>query len=336
VYTRRQVVQGAGAVGLGLLAGCGRLPWSQPAPRGKVQRIVVFAGSAVTPASANIDAFHQGLRELGYVEGQSVTIEYCDAPSDAAGAVRGAAELLSLAPDVILVAGGNPVVRAAQDATSTIPIVMAQAGVDPVATGLVTSYARPGGNVTGLTQITAELSGKRLEVLKDLIPGMSRVAVLWNPNTRDKAIEFRELQAAAQTLGVVVQSLEVRDADELSQAFEAAAREQAAGLVVLQEGLTLNQRGRIAELALQGRLPTMYESRYFVEAGGLLAYGVNLPDLYRRAAVYVDRILRGARPADLPVERPVRFDVVINLQTAQALGLTIPHHVLLQATEVIQ
>jgi putative tryptophan/tyrosine transport system substrate-binding protein len=244
--------------------------------------------------------------------------------------------LLSLAPDVILVAGGNPVVRAAQDATSTIAIVMAQAGVDPVATGLVTSYARPGGNVTGLTQITAELSGKRLEVLKDLIPGMSRVAVLWNPNTRDKAIEFRELQAAAQTLGVAVQSLEVRGADELSQAFEAAAREQAAGLVVLQEGLTLNQRGRIAELAIQGLLPTMYESRFFVEAGGLLAYGVNLPDLYRRAAVYVDRILRGASPADLPVERPVRFDVVINLQTAQALGLTIPHHVLLQATEVIQ
>ena len=292
-------------------------------------------GSANPATSPTVDAFRQALRELGYVEGQNVAFEYRDVGNDASFAPH-VAELVRSTPDVILVAGGNPVIRLARDATSTIPIVMAQAGVDPVATGLVASYARPGGNVTGLTQITAELSGKRLELLKETMPGASRVAALWNPETVDKTLEFRELSAAAQTLGLTLQSLEVRAPEDLDGAFEAAARERADALVVLQEGLTLTQRPRIAELALQGRLPTIYESPQFVEAGGLMAYGVNLPDLYRRAAVYVDRILKGASPADLPVERPVRFEVVINAKTARALGLTIPQHVLLQATEIIQ
>jgi len=332
--SRRQFVQGAGLLGAGLVVGCGRLPWQAQQPA-KVYRIGLLHTATNHPDSPTTAAFRQGLHQLGYVEGQNVLVEYRETVDETDRAAR-AAELVRLAPDVIVVAGGNPTVRAARDATSTIPIVMAQAGVDPVATGLVASIARPGGNVTGLTQITAELAGKRLELLKETVPRVSRLGVLWPPDPLDKRVEFGEVQAAAHTLGLSLQSLAVRTPEDLAGAFEAAAREHADGLVVLQEQLTRTQRTRIAELAIQGRLPSIYEAPLFVEAGGLMAYGVDLPDLYWRAAYYVDRILKGASPAELPVERPVRFDFTINLKTAQALGLTIPPHVLMQATEIIQ
>jgi putative tryptophan/tyrosine transport system substrate-binding protein len=333
-WSRRHLVQSASAVGLGLLVGCGRWP-GQAAPPARVYRLGILASGANPPDSANIQALHEGLREQGYVVGQNVTVEYRQGIEPGELTLR-AAELVQLAPDIIVVAGGNPSVRAVRDATSTIPIIMAQAGVDPVAMGLIASLAQPGGNVTGFTQITAELAGKRLEFLKDTVPAAARVGVLGPVESPDKRLELGELQGAAQVLGLAVQALEVRTADDLARAFEAATHEQIDALVVLQENVTIRQRTRIADLASTARLPAIYETPLFVEAGGLMSYGVNLPHLYRRVATHVDKILKGAKPGDLPVERPTRFDFVINLRTAQALGLAIPHHVLLQATEVIQ
>jgi putative ABC transport system substrate-binding protein len=331
--SRRRFVQSAGLAGLGLLAGCGRLPW-QTAPA-RVYRIGILASASNPPDSWNLQAFHDGLCELGYVVGHNVRVDYRHVIEPGEVAPH-AAELVRLAPDVILVAGGNPSIRAVREATSTIPIVMAQAGVDPVAVGLVDSLARPGGNLTGFTQITAELAGKRLELLKETMPTASRVGALGPLESPDKRLELAELQAAAQALGFSLHALDVRTLEDLASALEAAIHEQLEGLIVLQEAFTIRQRARIAELTVRARLPAIYETPLFVEAGGLMAYGVNLPDLYRRAATHVDKILNSARPADLPVERPTKFDFVINLRTAQALGLTIPQHVLLQATEVIQ
>jgi putative ABC transport system substrate-binding protein len=332
--SRRQFVVGASAASLGLLAGCGRLPW-QAQPPAKVYRVGILASLSNPPDSPNLQAFHQALGALGYVDGQNVSIEYRQVSDSAETAAR-AIEVIRLMPDVILVAGGNPAIRAVRDATGTIPIVMAQAGVDPVAVGLIDSLARPGGNVTGFTQITQELSGKRLELLKATVPTASRVGVLGPLHSPDKRLELSELQAAAQFLGLDVLVLEVRTPAELAGAFQAATREHADALVVLQETITLTQRGRIAELAVQGGLPSIYESPASVQAGGLMSYGVNLPDLYRRAATHVDKILKGTRPADIPVERPTLFDFVVNMKTARELGITFPHEVALQITEVIE
>jgi putative ABC transport system substrate-binding protein len=282
-----------------------------------------------------VQAFLGALRALGYAEGQSFVAEYRQALDGAESASR-AAELVRLAPDVILVAGGNPYIRAVRDATSTTPIVIAQAGVDPVAMGLVASLSHPGGNVTGFTQITAELAGKRLEFLKQAAPAASRVGVLGPLNTPDKRLELGDLQAAAEILGLSLQLLDVRTPDDLAGAFEEAAREHTEALVVVQEAVTLTQRARIAELAVQARLPSIYENPLFAEAGGLMSYGVNLPDLYRRAATHVDKIFKGARPAAIPVERPTLFDFVVNLKTAQLLDITFPPEIMLQVTEVIQ
>jgi putative ABC transport system substrate-binding protein len=245
-------------------------------------------------------------------------------------------ELVGLPVEVIITTSTGAA-RTARATTDVIPIVMARSGVDPVSVGLITSLARPGGNVTGLTAITQELSGKRLELLRQTVPSLTRVAALWNPTSLEKAVEFREVEAAARTLGVELQSLEIRAPGELDAAFQAALRENAHALITLEDSLTMGLVQRIADLAVEHGLPAIYESRDWVEGnGGLMAYGIYHSELWQRAASYVDKILKGASPAELPVERPMRFEFVINLRTAQALGLTIPQHVLLQATEIVQ
>jgi putative tryptophan/tyrosine transport system substrate-binding protein len=241
---------------------------------------------------------------------------------------------LSAKVDVI-VAVGDAAINAAKHATSTIPIVMV-ASADPVGSGFVASLARPGGNLTGLSALSPELSGKRLELLREAIPGASRLAVLVHPTDPAKARNMREIRTAAQTLGVQLQTLEVRGPDEFENAFTALTREHAEALLVLGDPLTLTYRIRIVDLVAKGRLPAMYDLREFVEAGGLMAYGPSLPDLFRRAAYYVDRILKGTKPGDLPVEQPVKFELVINLKTTKTLGLSLPPSLLFQANEVLQ
>ena len=328
-WSRRQLVQGAGAMGLGLLAGCGRLPW-QAQPPLKSPRV----GFAPLTIPLWLDALRDGLHELGYVEGQHLIIE-ARAVDGREEKIQEVVDELVRLPVDILVVTGNPTARAAKRATDTIPIVLGQAGVDPVAAGLVTSLARPGGNITGLSAITATLSGKRLELLKATIPRAQRVAALWHAAVPDKAVQLRETRSAAQALGIEVQSLEIRAPDDLPRVFAEATGEGADALLVFQDFLTLHLQPRIIELAAQAELPAMYENPAWIHDGGLMAYGPNVAAMFRRSATYVDRILKGAKPADLPIEQPMRFDLVINLRTAQALGLTIPHHVLLQATEVI-
>jgi putative ABC transport system substrate-binding protein len=329
---RRQFVQGAGLAGLGLLAACGRLP-PQSQQTAHIPRIGYLASGRSAPGFGEA-AFRQGLAELGYVEGENLAIEW-RFTAQAERLPDLAAELVRLGPDV-LVAATSPAVSVAQHLTQEIPIVMPTSG-DPVRQGFVTSLARPGGNITGLsTMSSSETAGKRLQLLKEIVPEAARVAVLWNPGSSAKVVEFQEVQAAAPALGVTLHSLEVRAPEEFDSAFNAAAVGHFDALDTLTEALIIAHATRVAEFALKSRLPSVFEERALVEAGGLVSYGPSVRDLYHRAAYYVDRILKGAKPADLPVEQPIRFDFVINLQTAQALGLTIPPHVLLQATEVIQ
>ena len=301
---------------------------------GKVARIGYLSPGSPTTFTRFDEAFRQGLRELGYVEGQNIVIEYRWAERRDERLPDLAAELVSLKVDVI-VAGGTPAPLAAKHATRTIPIVMSTAG-DPIGSGLVASLARPGGNVTGLSARSPELGGKRLQLLKEVVPGVSRVAVLWNAANPYAALVVRETEAAARTLGVQVQSLEVRGPDDFENALPAAIRGRAGALIVVGDPLLFSYRMRIADFAARNRLPAAYNLREFAEAGGLMAYGENLADLYRRAATYVDKILKGAKPADLPVEQPTKFELVINLKTAKALRLTIPQSVLIRADEVIQ
>jgi putative tryptophan/tyrosine transport system substrate-binding protein len=330
--TRRQLVQDAGALGLGLLAGCGRLPWQAPAPP-KVPRIG-WLSSAVPGPMPFLESFQRGLRDLGYVEGQNLVIEYRYAEGQAERFPGLAAELVRLPVDAI-VATGNPAIRAAKDATSSIPIIIINSR-DPVGTSLVATLARPGGNVTGLSMLAPQLAGKRLELLKDTVPGLSYVGILWEGINPDRQSDFGEIQAAVQALGIRVQFLELQQPDDIERSFEAAARERIDGLIVLPASLISSHEIQVADLAAKNRLPSLYDRRSFVDIGGLMSYGPNQLEQFRRAAYYVDRILQGANPADLPIEQPMRFDFVINLRTAQALGLTIPQHVLLQATEVLQ
>jgi putative ABC transport system substrate-binding protein len=242
--------------------------------------------------------------------------------------------LVRLKVDVI-VATGDPAIEAARRATGTIPIVMVGSG-DPVGTGLVASLARPGGNLTGLSTLSPELSGKRLQLLQEAVPGAARVAVLFNAADTSKALDVRETQAAAQALGVQLQLLEVRGPDDFESAFAAMTREHAEALITLGDPLTVSHRMRIVDLAAKGRLPTMYDARESVEAGGLMAYGPSMPDLFRRAAAYVAKILQGATPGTLPVQQPTKFELVINLNTAKALGLTIPPSLLFLADQVMR
>ena len=327
---RRTFLAGTGAV---LLAA----PLAAEAQQaGKVYRIGFL--SPASPSDPRVQrflaAFRNGLGELGYVEGQTIAIESRWAAGKYERLPGLAAELVRLKMDVIVTAA-VPAIRAAKEATSTIPIIMAVV-VDPVATGLVASLARPGGNITGLSIMTPELVGKQLEMLKEVVPKASRVAVLWNPANPGNAPQLRAAEVAARTLGVRLQPLEARGPREIDSAFAAMTKEGASAVVVLVDVVFIDQRTRIADLAATRRLPSVYGLPESVEAGGLMAYGPSYLYNYRRAAVYVDKILKGANPADLPVEQPTKFELVINLKTARTLALTIPQSLLLRADEVIE
>jgi putative tryptophan/tyrosine transport system substrate-binding protein len=280
------------------------------------------------------DGFFQGMRELGYVEGQNILVEgrWYGERTDRLSVL--AAELVRLNVDVI-VAGAAPAPEAAQRATSTIPIVIANHN-DPVGSGLVASLPRPGRNVTGLSTLSPELVGKRLQLLKEAIPAISRVAVLSNPTIPSQALELREAKVGAGALKVQLQLLEARAPNDFAGAFSAMTKERAGGVIILTSSMFYAERGRIAELAAKRRVPAIYGVKEFAEAGGLMAYGINVHESFRRAATYVDKILKGAKPADLPVEQATTFELVINLKTAKALGLTIPPSLLARADQVIE
>jgi putative tryptophan/tyrosine transport system substrate-binding protein len=333
--SRRHLVQGAGAVGLGLLAGCGRLPWQSPgqaqAPN-KVPRIGHVGVGA--PGTRNPQALRAGLQELGYVEGQNLTIEWRSTGGNRESVVEAVRELVALQVDLMVVTGVNAA-EVAQNATRTIPIVIVTL-TNPVESGFVASLARPGGNITGVGAFALELSGKQLQLLAEAIPSVARVGVLWQASQPGRSRQLQEVQEAASALGIEVESLAVGDAQQLARIIQSGIQARIDALFALQSNLLVTQLDRILDWVAEGRLPGMYEDRQWTEAGGLMSYGPSFPAMHRRAAYYVDRMLRGDTPAELPVERPREFEFVINLRTAQALGLTIPHHVLLQATEVIQ
>jgi putative ABC transport system substrate-binding protein len=316
------------ALALGLLAAPDAAP-AQQAP-GKATRIGLLGD---VPPFLD-EAFREGLRELGYVDGQNIRIEY-RFPEGKYERLPGlAAELVRLKVDVI-VAASPPATEAAKQATSTIPIVFTVSG-DPVADGFVASLARPGANITGLATIGPELIGKQLELLKRIAPKVSRVAVLQNPSTKPTPSAWRQAEGAARALGLELHVLEAHTPTGIEAAFAAMRGQRADGLLVLRDAVFRTQRVQIAELASKNRLPAVYGLREQAEAGGLMAYGASVPQLFRRAATYVDKILKGAKPADLPVEQPTTFELVINLKTAKALGMTIPPSLLRQADYVIQ
>jgi putative ABC transport system substrate-binding protein len=303
----------------------------------KILRIGYLTGTREPTPDApdtNRDAFRQGLRELGYIEGKNIVVEYRYAEGKYNRFPDLAAELVRIKIDVLVAASGAPAALAAKRATTTVPIVIASVS-DPVALGLVTSLAQPGGNVTGLSLLGPDTAGKRLEILKEVVPALSRVAVLWNPaNARSMTLLLEETRAAARALGVKVQSLEARGPEDFETVFKAA--KGAGGILPLGDPVHVLHRAAIIGLAERYRLPAMYSFRQFVEDGGLMCYGASLDDLYRRAATYVDKILKGAKPADLPVEQPKKFELVINLKAAKQIGLTIPQKVLARADRVIR
>jgi putative ABC transport system substrate-binding protein len=320
-----------GAAGLGLLAGCGRLP-GQAQPPAKVARVGWLSPSTVP---GRFEAFQNGLRELGYAEGQNLIIEVRTTQGDTERLPALATDLVHLPVDVI-VAVGSEAIEAAKIASNTIPIVFAVAS-DPVSTGLVDSLARPGGNVTGSTSLVPQLSGKRLELLKESVPGLSSVAYLWNPSAPSGLLNWKETEAAAQALGLRLVSVEITgEASNLEGAFEAAVKQGAGGLASSGGPVNRVNLERTVALAAKHRLPAVYPWKDAVVRGGLMSYAANELSMAHRAAYYVDRILKGARPADLPVEQPMTFDFVVNLKAAQALGITFPNEIMLQATEVIQ
>ena len=305
----------------------------QPA---KIPRIG-YASAAGAPNNPSLlsEAFRQGLRELGYIEGKSILVEYRYAEGNLDRLPGLVAELVQLKVDVLLVSN-LPAIRAAKQATKTIPIVMVTT-VDPVATGIVDSLARPGGNITGITTLVRELSGKRLELLKETFPGMSRVGVLWDANAPGPIIGFKEYEATARALKIPLQSLEVRGPNpDLAGAFQVATKQRFNALIAITNPVLSRYQKQIADLAIKNRLPSMYERNQYVEAGGLMSYSTNDADQYRRTAVYVDKILKGTKPADLPVEQPMKFELVFNLKTAKEIGFTIPPNVLVRADRVIR
>ena len=303
-------------------------------PAKKVPRIGVLYGSTPTAVSESVEAFKQGLRELGYVEGQNIVVErrYGEARPERTAEV--AAELVRLKVDVI-VTSTDVAIAAVKQQTRTIPIVMA-GSTDPVGTGFVASLARPGGNVTGLSNISPELNAKRLELLTEAVPGLSRVAIMWNPDVRGAVLDYKETDRASRSLRLQLRSVEVSVADDFERAFSELTTGRAEALMVVTSSLSFAIRDQLASLALKHRLPSMYGAREYAYAGGLMAYGQSNAERWRRAATYVDKILKGAKPGDLPVEQPTKFELVINLKTAKALGLTLPPSLLRRADEVIQ
>lgn len=304
-------------------------------PAGRVYRVGHLSGSGEVASKPFVDAFREGMRALGYIEGQNLVLEERYAEGKVERLPLLAQELIHRNPDALLVST-TPGNLAAKAATSTIPIVMVLVA-DPVGAGIVPSLARPGGNITGVTNIVAELAGKRLELLKEIVPSASRIAVLVNPNSQNAPLQMRSAEAAARKLGVELRPvLEVRSAGDLEKAFELAVRARAAAAIRMIDPLVFILRKETAALAAKHRLPVIYPTREDVEAGGLVAYGTNVPEQYRQAATFVDKILRGAKPADLPVEQPTRFELVINLKTARALSLTIPPSLLVRADKLIE
>jgi putative ABC transport system substrate-binding protein len=327
--TRRRLV-------LGLMAGALTVPHAsfaqQPA---KSARIGFLAPASPQVLYTRLQAFRDGLRELGYVEGKNLQLEVRWGEGKLERLPTLAAELVQANVDVI-VAATSPAVVAAHEATRTVPIVMPVSS-DPVGDGLVASLARPGGNITGLSLMAPELGQKRLQLLQEIFPKLSHaVAVLWNPTYVGMRARFEQAQVAAPAVGLTVRSVEVRDTRELEAAFEAIIREHPDGLLLLVDPFTLSQRARIVEFAVEQRLPAIYESSDFVDVGGLISYGPNINDMYRRSATYVDKILRGAKPADLPIEQPTKFELVISMRAAKALGTKFPDSVLLSADKVIE
>ena len=303
-------------------------------PVGRTVTIGYLGNSSPSLEANLVEAFREGLRQLGYVEGRNLIIKYKWAEGQQERFAVLAAELVRLKPDVILTAG-TPGTLAAKQATQSIPIVTAVAG-DPVASGLVSSLAKPGGNVTGLAGLTPELEGKRLELFKEVVPKLSRVAVLLNPANPFTTIAWKGMRSAAEALGVKLQPVEVRGPNDLDRALATIKAARPQGLMLIADRFLLIYRAPIVEFMTKNRLPGMFPFREFAREGGLMAYGPDYTDMYRRAAVYVDKILKGAKPADLPVEQPTKFELVINLKTAKALGLTIPPSVLGRADEIIQ
>jgi putative ABC transport system substrate-binding protein len=303
-------------------------------PRAKVPRIGFLGSSSPSPYEPIIDALRQGMRELGWVEGHNITIEFRWAEGELERLPALAAALARLEVDV-LVTQGTPAAIAAKNATQTLPIIFVQVG-DPLGSGLITSLARPGGNLTGLSLLAFELDAKRLELLKEAVPKASRVAVLWHPDFSSHVESLRGLKRAAQALGVELQPVAFRHPQDFEAGFAAMRQGGADALLVMGHPMTFNAATHLAELTVRGRLPAISLYREFAQAGGLMAYGASIAHLYRRAASYVDKILKGAKPADLPVEQPTTFELVINLKTAQALGLTIPPSLLFQADEVLR
>jgi putative ABC transport system substrate-binding protein len=317
-----------------LFALCASAEAQQPK---KVPRIRYLSPSDSASQSTASEAIRLALRERGHIEGQNIASEYRYAEGKRDRLAELAAELVRLKVNVIVAGGGTRLVLAAKNATKTIPIVMTGAGPDPVEAGLVESLARPGGNVTGITNLVTELSGKRLELLKEAVPKLARVAVLYDPATRASVLELKEdLPVAARALGLTVRSWEVRTADGFEKVFAALNKERPDGLYVGSGPLMIANQKRITGFALKSRLPSVYVRREFVDAGGLMSYGADQADNYRRVAYFVDRILKGAKPADLPVEQPTKFEFVINLKTAKQIGLTIPPEVLARASRLIK
>jgi putative ABC transport system substrate-binding protein len=301
----------------------------------KIPRIGYLAGTSASAIADRTEAFRQGLRELGYVEGKNIVIEYRYAEGKADRERELAVELVRLKVDIIISAG-SAATRPAKEATSTIPIVMTNEG-DPVGTGFVASLARPGGNITGLSNFAPELSGKRLELLKEVVPRLSRVAVFQTSTQPGSAQSLKEVEIAAKAFRVKLQSLDVLDSKDIETAFRAASKGRADAVVMMASGAVVStHRTAIAELAVKNRLPLIYSFSQFVDAGGLMSYGVNQTDLDRRAATYVDKILKGVKPADLPVEQPTKFELTINLKAAKQIGVTIPPNVLVRADRVIK
>ena len=301
----------------------------------KIAKVGFVLASTPAAAAHNVEAFRQGMRELGYVEGKTFVLELRYGEARAERIVEFARELVGLKMDVI-VASTDVAIAAVKRETQTIPIVMAISS-DPVGTGFVASLARPGGNVTGNSTISPELSGKRLELLREVVPGLSRVAFLWNPDVRGAVLDYKETEGAAGSLHLQLQSVEVVRAEDLDRAFSAVTKDRAQALIMpAANPVGFTARGQIASFAQKNRVPSIYAQREYVDAGGLMSYGPNTPDMFRRAATYVDKILKGTKPADLPVEQPMKFELVVNLKTAKQIGLTIPPNVLARADTVIK
>jgi putative ABC transport system substrate-binding protein len=305
----------------------------QPA---KVHRIGFLVPAPLSAVSARTEAFRRGLSDLGYIEGQNVTIEWRSAEGNLDLLPSLAAELVRLKADIIIAAGGDPPVRAVKQATQTIPVVMANAS-DPVGAGLVGSLSRPGGNITGLSTAPGpEIYGKHIELLKETVPKITRIAILLNPANQFSVLALREAEPIARAFKVSLQILEARNPDKFGTAFAAASKERAGALLVVEDPMFFGERTRLTNLATKSRLPTIYGILEYVEVGGLMAYAADRTDMFRRAASYVDKILKGAKPADLPVEQPMKFELVINLKAAKQIGLTIPPNVLARADKVIR